>query len=184
VAASSVATHRKAGGLGMGAICFENYFGFDYMQSCIDGYREGLALGTSLAPVRNETMSHLVTTAFCAETREEAVRVAQEAALGYFQFIVDVYSPLAAHGTYEYLDQMRHMVANAGNIDFLLHETPSVLIGTPEDFVTRLRELEERGVDEIVLRIDGLPSADIKRSIDLIGREVIPAFSAATATAA
>jgi alkanesulfonate monooxygenase SsuD/methylene tetrahydromethanopterin reductase-like flavin-dependent oxidoreductase (luciferase family) len=183
VAASSVATHTKAGRLGFGAICFENYFGFDYMQSCIDGYREGLAEGTSLAPVRNESMTQLITTAYCAETREEALRVSAEVALGYFQFIVEVYAPLAQHGTYEYLEQMRHMVSNAGNLDFLLNETPSVLIGTPDDFVTRLRELEERGIDEVIMRIDGIPSADIQSSVELIGREVIPAINGATVVA-
>jgi alkanesulfonate monooxygenase SsuD/methylene tetrahydromethanopterin reductase-like flavin-dependent oxidoreductase (luciferase family) len=183
VAASSVASHRKAAERGFGVIGFENYFGFDYLQSCIDGYREGLAAGTSMVPVPNKSMSVLMTSAYCAETREEAVRIAREQALGYFQFIVDLYGPLANHGSYEYLDQMRYMVQNAGNMDFLLNETPSVLIGTPDDFIARLRELEERGVDEVVLRIDGMPSEDIKRSLELIGREVIPAVDKTAAVA-
>jgi alkanesulfonate monooxygenase SsuD/methylene tetrahydromethanopterin reductase-like flavin-dependent oxidoreductase (luciferase family) len=174
VAASSVASHVKAGERGIGVICFENYFGFDYLQQCIDGYRAGLAKGTQIAPGRNETMGFLVIGAVCSETREEAIRIARDQALGYFQFIVDLYTPLASHQGYEYLDQMRYMISNAGNMEFLLHETPSVLVGTPDDFVARLQQLEEMGVDEVVLRIDGIPSEDIKRSIELIGREVIP----------
>jgi len=176
VAASSVKTHHKAGSLGIGAICFENYFGFDYLQDCIDGYREGLAEGTSLAPQRNDYMGLYVATAFCAETREESERIAREVALGYFQFILDLYIPLGKEQSYNYLDgRIDRLEANAGNLDFLVHETPSVMIGTPDDFIERLRLLEEMGVDEVLMRVDGVAHEDIMRSFELIGHEVIPA---------
>jgi len=175
VAASSVASHVDAGERGIGALCFENYFGFDYLQECIDGYRAGLAKGNSMAPKRTEHMGLYVATAFCGETRDEAVRIAKDVALGYFDFIVSIYAPLGKKGSYEYLDEkMQRLIDNTDNIDFLLSETPSVMIGTPDDFVARLKELEERGVDEVLLRIDGVPHEDIMRSFELIGAEVIP----------
>lgn len=183
VAASSVKTHGVAGERGMGAICFENYFGFDYLQQCIDAYREGLKGGGSITPKRNTCMGLYVATAFCAETREEAVRIAREVALGYFNFILDLYVPLSKKGSYEYLDKMELLTANSDNIDFLLTETPSVMIGTPDDFIKRLRRLEEMGVDEVLLRVDGVPHQDIKRSLELIGREVIPAVDNASVMA-
>ena len=185
VAASSVKTHGKAGGLGVGAICFENYFGFEYLQECIDAYREGLARGESIAPARNEYMGLYVATAFCAETREEARRVARDVALQYFQFILDLYIPLGKQQSYTYLDgRMDRLEENAGNLDFLVEETPSVMIGTPEDFVDRLRRLEEMGVDEVVMRVDGVAHEDIARSLELIGHEVIPAVDPASTPAA
>ena len=49
------------------------------------------------------------------------------------------------------------------------------MIGTPEYFVERLARLEEMGVDEVLMRIDGVAHEDIIRSFELIGREVIPA---------
>lgn len=178
VAASSVETHRVAGERGIGVLAFENYFGFDYLQSCIDAYRAGLKAGTSMFPARNETMGLYVATAFCAATREEAVRVARDVALGYFKFILDLYVPLGKRNSYEYLDEkMTRLLENEGNLDFLLTETPSVMIGTPADFVARLNDLKSRGIDEVLMRVDGVPHEDIMRSYELIGREVIPHFT-------
>jgi alkanesulfonate monooxygenase SsuD/methylene tetrahydromethanopterin reductase-like flavin-dependent oxidoreductase (luciferase family) len=178
VAASSVETHRVAGERGIGVLAFENYFGFDYLQSCIDAYRAGLKAGTSMFPARNETMGLYVATAFCAATKEEAVRVARDVALGYFKFILDLYVPLGKRNSYEYLDEkMTRLLDNEGNLDFLLTETPSVMIGTPADFVARLNDLKSRGIDEVLMRVDGVPHEDIMRSYELIGREVIPHFT-------
>lgn len=175
VAASSVKSHVTAGEKGLGAICFENYFGFDYLQDCIDGYRKAVSGNLpGLFPVRNDTMGLYVATAFCAETREEAVRVARDCALGYFKFILDLYVPLSKRGSYEYLDKMERLIARENDIDFLLTETPSVMIGTPSDFIDRLRRLEAMGVDEVLMRIDGMPHAEIMKSLKLIGAEVIP----------
>ena len=99
-------------------------------------------------------------------------------ALGYFRFIVEIYAPLGKEGSYEYLNEpMRDLVDNLDNLDYLLSETPSVMIGTPDDFVERLKELEERGIDEVLLRVDGVPHEDIKRSFELMGKEVIPRVS-------
>lgn len=49
------------------------------------------------------------------------------------------------------------------------------MVGTPDDFVARLRRLEEMGVDEVLMRVDGVAHDDIMRSLELIGAEVIPA---------
>lgn len=174
VAASSVKSHITAGEKGIGAICFENYFGFDYLQECIDGFRNAKRDGPTLLPVRNDTMGLYVATAFCAPTREEAVAVARECAMAYFRFILDLYVPLSKKGSYEYLDKMERLIANENNIDFLLRETPSVMIGTPADFIERLRKLEAMGVDEVLMRVDGVPHEEIMKSLELIGTEVIP----------
>ena len=184
VAASSVESHRLAGERGIGVLTFENYFGFDYLQQCVDAYRAGLKLGYSMAPRRTEEAGLYVATAFCAETRQEAARIAREVALGYFKFIVDLYVPLGKRASYEYLNgPMDALVQRLGDLDFLLSETPSVMIGTPDDFIKRLHELEQRGVNEVLMRVDGVPHADIMRSLQLIGDEVIPAFQPQRAVA-
>lgn len=175
VAASSVDTHRNAGERGIGVLTFENYFGFDYLQECLNAYREGLAAGTQATRRRVEHAGLYVATAFCAPTRKEAIEVTREVALGYFKFILDLYVPLGKRQSYQYLDaKMSRLLAHENDIDFLIRETPSVMIGTPDDFVARIRELKERGVDEVLLRIDGIPHEDIMRSIELIGADVIP----------
>tara|TARA_B100000029_G_scaffold515078_1_gene620484 strand:+ start:1615 stop:2694 length:1080 start_codon:yes stop_codon:yes gene_type:complete len=178
VAASSVETHEKAGERGIGALCFESYFGFEYLQDCINGYRAGLAKGTQMAPARTEHMGLYVATAFCAETREEAQRIAHDVAMGYYQFLVDIYVPLGKQQSYEYLDgKLQRLVDHRDDFGYLLTETPSIMIGTPQDYIDRINRLEEMGVDEILMRIDGVPHEDIMRSFELIGHEVIPNVS-------
>ncbi len=178
VAASSVQSHVAAGERGIGALCFESYFGFGYLQDCIDGYRAGLAKGTAMAPRRTEHMGLYVATAFCAETREEACRIAHDVAMGYYQFLVDIYVPLGRQQSYEYLDdKLKLLVDHRDDFDYLLTETPSIMIGTPDDFVRRIERLEAMGIDEILMRIDGVAHEDIMRSFRLIGEEVIPRVS-------
>jgi alkanesulfonate monooxygenase SsuD/methylene tetrahydromethanopterin reductase-like flavin-dependent oxidoreductase (luciferase family) len=178
VAASSVQSHKNAGEIGIGALTFENYFGFDYLQDCIDAYAEGLSAGRSTFPARTELAGLYVASSFCAETRAEAASKARDVTLGYFDFILDLYGPLAKNASYEYLDQkIVRLLERRGDMDYLLTETPSVLVGSPDDFVKRLKELTQRGVQEVLLRIDGMPHDDIMRSIELIGREVIPALA-------
>lgn len=178
VAASSVQSHIVAGERGIGALCFESYFGFEYLQDCINGYRTGLSKGTQMAPRRTEHMGLYVATAFCAETREEAQRIAFDVAMGYYQFLVDIYVPLGKEQSYEYLDdKLQRLVDHRDDFDYLLTQTPSIMIGTPADFVERIERLEEMGVDEILMRIDGVAHEDIMRSFRLIGQEVIPKVS-------
>ncbi len=177
LAASSVATAVKAGERGIGMICFENYFGFDYLQECIDGYRDGLTRARPEPLALNDRMGLYVATAFCAETREDAKRIARDVALGYFEFIRDLYIPLGRIPAYDYLNgRMGELVARADDLDFLCTETPSVMIGTPDDFVERLCRLEEMGVDEVLMRVDGVAHEDIMRAFELIGHDVIPHF--------
>lgn len=177
VAASSTDTHRLAGERGIGALTFENYFGFDYLQTCIDAYRQGLTKGTNIAPRRTETCGLYVATAFCAQTKKEAIDVARDITLGYFKFILDLYVPLGKRDSYQYLDkQMQDMLSHENDLDYLLNGTASVMVGTPDDFIARLKQLEAQGVDEVLLRVDGVAHEDAMRSIRLIGEEVIPVF--------
>ncbi|MGD9736257.1 MAG: LLM class flavin-dependent oxidoreductase [Solirubrobacterales bacterium] len=183
MAASSLTSCRKAGRLGIGAMLFEGYFGFEYFEKCVDEYRAGLAEHEPAASQLNESMGIVAIGGFCAETREEAIAVAGEQALGYFAFMGELYGRLASTPGYEYLVEVERVVENIGKIDYLLKETPSVIIGTPDDFIARFQELSERGVDEVVIRVDGLPTEKIKSCLELIGREVIPRFDPLVATA-
>jgi alkanesulfonate monooxygenase SsuD/methylene tetrahydromethanopterin reductase-like flavin-dependent oxidoreductase (luciferase family) len=72
---------------------------------------------------------------------------------------------------------MLRLLEHEGDMDFLISETPSVMVGDPDDFIKRIRQLQQMGIDEILLRIDGIPHEDIMRSIELIGREVMPAIN-------
>ncbi|MCW2839213.1 MAG: luciferase [Aeromicrobium sp.] len=175
VAASSEQSHGNAGERGIGVITFENYFGFDYLDSCLQTYRKAFdAADHSQVVAPNNYTGLYVATAYCAETREEARRVARDVALGYFEFILDLYIPLADNPAYAYLDVIRDLVAHRDDLDWLCDSSPSVMIGDPDDFIQRIRRLEEMGLDEVMLRIDGVGHENIMASLELIGHEVIP----------
>jgi alkanesulfonate monooxygenase SsuD/methylene tetrahydromethanopterin reductase-like flavin-dependent oxidoreductase (luciferase family) len=122
-----------------------------------------------------------VPTASCAADRAEARRVAHEVAMGYFKFILDLYIPLSKKPGYTYLDTLEKLIEHQDDLDWLCEYTPSVMIGTPQDFIDRIKRLEAMGVDEVLLRIDGVGHENIKRSLELIGHEVIPAVDPSAA---
>ena len=41
-----------------------------------------------------------------------------------------------------------------------MEATPSILLGTPDDFIERVRRLQEMGIDEVIWRIEGDVSGD------------------------
>lgn len=180
VAASSVESHTNAGNRGIGSITFDNYFGFDYLQECLAAYGaafDGADHATVASP--NRYRGVYVATAYCAEDRDEARRVAHDVAMNYFNFILDLYIPLSKKPGYTYLDTLEQLIEHRDDLDWLCDYTPSVMIGTPDDFIQRIRRLEVMGVDEVLLRIDGVGHENIMRSLELIGHEVIPAVAPA-----
>lgn len=177
VAASSAGSCEQAGKMGIGALLFESYFGMDYMQGCIDAFRKGIGERSDPLPIPlSDEMGLYVATAFCDRDAKVAVEKSRGVMLGYAKFIADLYAPLAKKTSYEYLDEhMARFLQNHDDVDFLMEST-SVLVGSPEQLVERLRELERRGVNEVLLRIDGMPHKQIVDAITLIGEEVIPHF--------
>jgi len=156
-------------------ITFENYFGFPYLQQCLDAYRasfDGADHSAVLAP--NDYRGLYVATAFCAPTREEALAKAGSVVRHYFEFILDLYIPLADRAGYEYLDEIKALIEHRDDLEWLCETSPSVMVGTPDDFIERLDRLKGMGVDEVLLRIDGMGHEAIMDSLRLIGREVIP----------
>ena len=106
-----------------------------------------------------------------------AVDKSRNVMLGYAAFIADLYAPLAKKTSYEYLDEhMARFLQNQSDVDFLM-QSPSVLVGTPAQLIERLEVLSARGIDEVLLRIDGMPHHQIVEAITLIGEEVIPHFA-------
>lgn len=175
VAASSVQSHGNAGVRGIGVITFDNYFGFDYLQECIDDYNRAFAETDHTAVAApNNYRGLYVATAYCAEDREEARSVARRVTMDYFKFILDLYVPLAKQPGYTYLDTLEQLIEHQDDMDWLCEYSPSVMVGTPSDFIERIERLEDMGVDEVLLRLDGVGHEKIMKSLELIGHEVIP----------
>jgi alkanesulfonate monooxygenase SsuD/methylene tetrahydromethanopterin reductase-like flavin-dependent oxidoreductase (luciferase family) len=173
VTATSNKTHGLAGAKGIGVISFDNYLGYDYIDQNVLTYVKGVAQRSGDAS-GNNYFGYYVPSAFCADTREEALEVAQAQTLQYFRAILDLYAGMANTPSYEYMREIEVLAEHQDDIEFLMRHTPAVMVGTPEDFVVKLRELEAHGIDEVLLRIDGFGHENHLRTLQLIGEQVIP----------
>ena len=77
---------------------------------------------------------------------------------------------------YAYMSRIEKVKERRDDLEFLMEQSPYLNIGTPDYLVERFRRIEEMGCNEIVMRIDGMPTELVKQAISLIGEEVIPKF--------
>jgi alkanesulfonate monooxygenase SsuD/methylene tetrahydromethanopterin reductase-like flavin-dependent oxidoreductase (luciferase family) len=174
MAASSLPSCEIAGDRGYGIIAFENFFGFDFLQDCIDTYKKAVAQ-TQVASERvNKWVGLCVGAAFCGSTTERAREQSGQEVLDYFEMAVGVYKDAENNPAFSHLNTAE-LVSRIGDLDWLVENTSCVMLGDPDYFIRRAEKLAKMGVDEIVLRIDGIPHEDIMESIEIIGRDVIPA---------
>jgi alkanesulfonate monooxygenase SsuD/methylene tetrahydromethanopterin reductase-like flavin-dependent oxidoreductase (luciferase family) len=182
--ATSMESHRYAGEMGLGCISFDNWLGWDHCAKQATTYKE--AIQNPFRPVGAGITNNLCAcaiTGYCAESLEEAKKTAGWIALTYLAAIAEyTYGRLAKESPdYAYMaetgEELKNIIDN-NDLDALMELSPAVLIGTPDDFVQRGRQLEELGFDEITMRIEGMGHENVMRSLELIGKHVIPEFSA------
>jgi len=178
VSATSVDTHRRAGQLAIGVMNGNNILGWDYMQGCLDAYREGLEEARAEGlPLDNASVGVSILTAHCDPDEERARAEAAEVAFFFIEIVLGMYASLSeASPDYAYLGQIKAIEERRHDLDFLISLAPYITIGTPEFLISRFRDLKERGADEVLLRIDGMGHEANLRAIETIGREVIPAL--------
>jgi alkanesulfonate monooxygenase SsuD/methylene tetrahydromethanopterin reductase-like flavin-dependent oxidoreductase (luciferase family) len=185
VSASSHETHRTAGLLGIGCMTFDNWFGWEYVQECVDEYRKGLKEAQpigGLYPI-NPVSSLLTFPAHCAATREQAIAESRTTVHGLFNGVGKLYLDLArgeaaAGGSgYGYLHRMEDLDLHKDDIDYMIDASPTLVIGDPDQCVERCKQLEKMGIDEVILKIDGYGHQNNLRSIEMFGKYVIPEFN-------
>lgn len=175
MAASSLDSHVVAGERGYGVIAFDNFFGFEFLEECLDAYRKSIAQTTVAADRVNNNVALCVGTAFCGATTEKAREQSGGEVLDYYQnAAIETFKRMAGQASYGHL-KIDELIEKADDLDWLSEATSSVMLGDPDYFIRRAEKLAAMGVEEIVLRIDGIPHDYIMESIELIGREIIPA---------
>jgi len=116
---------------------------------------------------------------YVAPTDGEATREAQAAELWYQQALARFLVPENIEAAPPALQpQFRAIAARLQSVTWegLLQET--VLFGSPEHIVDRVREMEEAGVGELLcwMNFGGLPQDRVERSMRLFAEKVIPHF--------
>ncbi|MEA2419296.1 MAG: hypothetical protein QOE60_1502, partial [Thermoleophilaceae bacterium] len=98
-------------------------------------------------------------------------------AFGFVDLILRIYSPLADEPSYEYYEEIKVIDRLRRDLPGLMDYGPSVIAGTPDDFIAVVTRLQSMGVNEVVFSIDGLAHEAHMETIRNIGKYVIPAFS-------
>ncbi|GEL17218.1 LLM class flavin-dependent oxidoreductase [Pseudonocardia asaccharolytica] len=181
---TSLESNRYAGEMGIGIINFDNWLGWDELEEKAAAYKTAIKNPTrQVGGAVFDRMCNCVITAYCAETREEAKAIAGPIAMSFLGAISELtYGRLAKESPdYAYMartgEELQEIIKN-NDLDALIERTPSILIGTPDDFIERGRRLEAMGYDEVTLRLEGMGHEQVLRSMELIGRHVIPHFKA------
>jgi alkanesulfonate monooxygenase SsuD/methylene tetrahydromethanopterin reductase-like flavin-dependent oxidoreductase (luciferase family) len=192
VAATSPDSYRIAGDAGMGVLGFGMAVNAEGLGRRIAEYRAALETGTPVGGFKNDQVAVFMM-AYCAETREEARRVAQNAFNWYLDETLKSFLGWAGSGMqlpkgYEwYIDAATHAsekVAATRNFDYLL-DGGMILCGTPDDLIETIERFEAVGATQMLMGISigDIGQEDILRSIELIGSEVIPHFTKKPAVA-
>ncbi|MBS1886030.1 MAG: LLM class flavin-dependent oxidoreductase [Actinobacteria bacterium] len=178
VICSSVETHRMAGELGLGSITNDGYVGWDHVEKCVALYKESIKNAQPFGnyPV-NDSIGYATFTANCAATREKAIESSKHVIDGFFRGTIWLYEELAAR-TPDYNDfgltaKLKEMI---GDYEAIMNHSPTVMVGTPDDLIEKIKRLEAMGIDEVILRIDGFGHSVNKESIEMVGKYVIPEF--------
>lgn len=176
LSATSMDSHRDAGRMGIGVMTGNTSAGWEYAQECIDTYKAGIAEATDpIGAEVNNSLSMVSTGVNCAATTEKAKEGAAPVAYKWMETIMKVYTTISEQSPdYAYLGRITELKEHMYDIDYLVDSAPYVTAGTPDFFIERAQRLRAMGVDEWILRLDGMGHEQNKAAIELIGREVLP----------
>jgi alkanesulfonate monooxygenase SsuD/methylene tetrahydromethanopterin reductase-like flavin-dependent oxidoreductase (luciferase family) len=175
MSATSIASHEDAGRMGIGVMCGNTSAGWEYAQECIDLYKATIKDAEPVTGHVNNNLAIVTTAVNCHPSADRAKEGARRVAAQWFEAIMHTYTTLAKQSRdYAYLGRIELLKERMYDLDYLIESSPYVTIGTPEFFIERAHLLHRMGVDQWLLRLDGMGHEENMRAIKLIGREVLP----------
>ena len=175
LSATSPASHWDAGKMGIGVMCGNTSAGWEYAQECVDTYRKGIAEAEPISGHVNDSVAMLSTAVNVAHDREQAKETAAPVAFKWMESIMGIYTNLATQSPdYAYLGKIEKLRDRMYDLDYLIDCSPYITIGTPEFFIERAKAINDLGVDEWLLRLDGMGHENNLKAIELFGKEVLP----------
>ncbi|MGP4029870.1 LLM class flavin-dependent oxidoreductase [Actinomadura sp. 3N407] len=180
---TSPASHTVAGKLGLGCMTADTFMGWEFQQQLVDAYKNGFAQAKPIGGLYEPTYALCGFTfpAYCAATRQEAFDHARVNSLGLINHVIELAEGLSGTGApgYQYWGELAENLHKHGHdLDYVEKSTPMLMLGTPDDFIEKIKRLEEMGMTEVVLKLDGFGHARTMRAIEMVGKYVIPEFKA------
>jgi len=169
-------SHGVAALNGIGTLSWDMYMGWDYFKKCTDVYKNAIGKHPPVGAIATNSFGAVSLNAVCADTMAGARKQAHDSVMRFATPVIEeLYPDLGRRSkSYAYTLELEKIRHRARDYEWLCNET-SILVGDPDFFVERIQRYKDMGADEIILRLDG-DHAQIKRSIELIGKHVIPKF--------
>ena len=181
MAASNDDSYPIAAELGIGTLGLTILLSVERLEERIRSYRKHLKKAKPVGAVINDKAG-AYTLVMCAESKEKAREAGAYEAVGWW--LTHAVLATSAFESPEYNAKMfkdypllqRYIDKKVG-VDAFDNED-MVLVGTPDDLIKKIETYEQAGVDHILCDVDFgyLKHEDVMRSIELIGKYVVPHF--------
>lgn len=158
---------RRAAQLGDGYLA-GTHFGMGMVRKQLAGYREALAAAGKDPAAGRASVNRIVVLA-------DDERQAWDDSAPYLERLLRKYAAMKMFPGAADL-----AAADRGDRAALMQAAEGMcLVGTPDSLVTQLREYADVGVDQVQIRPapGGMPAAVATRTIEMAGRDVLPAFN-------
>lgn len=176
VASTGPDSLQRAAQKGIGVVTSALERGWAHLEETISTYKKEVAR-VHVPGVYVNTTIGVNATAHCAATVEQAMDEAAAIFVAERKLAGDAYERLSKLSPdYSYMTSVTDLARDMESVDYLVKESGSVIIGDPDSFIEFAERYEQLGADEIWFRLDSLPHEQLMRSIELIGRYVIPHF--------
>lgn len=174
--------HELMGRKGLGLLSFTLLLPVEELARRIGLYREGISHAEPIGHVVNNQVAAM-TMVHCHEDGQVARERAGQAVMNYLEWAFGAFVGAAKwmdprEGTYNYLQEMMGFDFESLTFDFV-NDNDMVIVGTPDECKKKAERYFEAGVDQMLcqMTLPGVKHEHIMESIELFGREVIPAIT-------
>jgi len=174
-AAISPKSHELAGRLGLGLMTLTVGVDLDKLAERVQIYKKAIQRPEPIGQTVLDKVSCFVQL-HCSDTTEQAEEDCKKPFMDYLQSVVDLYEhKLKASGTKVDFTETRKKI----NWDYL-NNSDQIVVGDPDTVIRKLEHYREAGVDEVFIRAEGIEHDKVMKSIELLGKYVIPHFKKKT----
>jgi len=178
VNAATPSTFTMAGEMGLGVLGNDSWLGWEFLKDAAQRYLTAIRNPRPIANYEpNRALGFGVFNTSCARSRQEAIDQVRHVAEGWIKGSIATYTEIASRSKdYAAAGRIKEMEKYQDDLPYLMSTTPNLMIGTPDDIAAQVERLQALGFDEIAFRIDGMGHRQNLKTIELIGKYVIPAF--------
>jgi alkanesulfonate monooxygenase SsuD/methylene tetrahydromethanopterin reductase-like flavin-dependent oxidoreductase (luciferase family) len=173
-------SYEMAGDRGLGVLSFS--LNWEQVQQSMEAYRKACAnRKDQVVKVVNEQFAGLIICHVAENKEEEAIGL--EGARWFMHNVAKLFEPLMVKNklySYEYLRNLMAMDLDPKDAsDAQLKEHHMVVVGNPDEVVRKLENFQKAGMSQVICfkQAGRIPHANIMRSIQRIGKYILPYFN-------